>query len=862
MVKETDKYKPAAFFSKRFPRATVRGSSSASKELLGLLLTLERYKHLVMLSDSVRVVLDCKSVCALIVKSQGVHEFGKPTRWLTKLHSYGPLIYVHHATRDMTQIADSLAHRFNLEGIPESQAKPHLHFAKYSFSKMKKEQLAMDLKEGAEFTLEDLTRKLEKEPEALRVLEPTQKADHWDEAQLENDRCTECEMPPITPTLTPVAPAILEQGLLTDKVEQISDKKHSTELMKKYTSAYFIARQSEDQTCRDILEQIQQLSPTPSHLKRYHILNGVLLTRIKDKNKEAKPENLQIVLPLITAIRLIGDLHILTHGSATTLLKTVRRFYYHQQLKFICSNISLSCETCKRNRLLTKTELPEGQIAMANYPGEILFCDYISMKPSRLHNRTYRYILNIVCGFTNFSFATPVTDMTVNTAKAAFQNLLSFVPQVKTIISDNQSSLLVSTELKDFLAKKGVSSKTVIAYQSKANGLAEVSNKAVRRVLRLFGHAYKKTWTAIFSEAILSLNLLPGSGPHKPKQSAFEQFFGFSPNIPDPLAALKNVTQDHQRLIETIREVRQARQAYHHQRIKAIESRSQIRPGAQVLLLNLFRKDKQSPFYLPENYIVTARRGHFVQVENETTKQLVRTHITRLKLVHELDPFIAASLRPQQRAQLGFEGSIDPTLEGALTTSGGTSTESSSSMTSRSPRSETTQATTRPSDRGTRPASSKSSGEKNINRLPSTKKKKGDEVTPKESTSPPPPKPQVSTPTEQMPKVLDKAKEWLSRTAGSIRNTLRISPLRDDKPTVRRSARLANKAQGLSTPPKVTKVAEAERILPPGDPEEHLQTPAAAPPKRKYEKRFRPLEGQVRRSQRLINQKAAGSIPP
>jgi len=805
LVKQEGKFRVANFFSRRFPDATVRSNSSACKELLGILLTITRYAHLVYLSNSTRIVCDARSVYALILKSQSNKDFGKASRWVSKLHSFGSIIFIHHKTRDFVQISDSLSSRYNIEPLHPEDFENHQSFAKAAYSKISLDSLKMSQEPppGTELSLEQITKECIQNPKILTV--------HPNPEELNPDQTN-------TPT-----PAILEEQMIS----HISalDELNINPALERYTAAYFRNKQAKDPTCKEMIEALIYQEAPPAHLSRYHLLNGSLLVRLRNKIGPKTPENAQIVLPTTTLVRLAADYHILYHNSAGNLIKMLRRHYFHPNLKFIATNLCLSCEHCRHSRLLTKTELGPGQLPVPTKPGQILYVDYIIMRPARHLNRTCNAILNITCGLTAFSLATPVSDMLLSTAQKVFQNLINHFPGIECIVSDNQSSLLASKPLKEFLAKKGIKSRTITAYQSTANGIVESNNKSVRRILRLHGQAYRKSWLAIFDEALLALNSMPQAGHKKPSESPYELFFGKTPANTDPLSSLKDAKLNRQEVLKTLVAVKQARFNIHQARVQAIQDQSKIQPGSKVLVLDMLRSNKQQPYYLQDIFTVVARKGYFILAESTDTKKQLRTLVSRVKPFHIIERSIAEQLRPKQRELLGYkEDTTDfnaPSLTAATTNSSTlTSSNRSSTDTSKS--------------QGSMPSRNSTvlKDNQSTSNIPKANQQQTLEPRNMPTTSKPPTDPEIP-----QANVLEKAKSWLTKTARSVKQA--FNP--DTLPQLRRSKRLADKLQTNKPTAIPTPTLIPDRQM---DPPQNL-------PKRKYTKRFQLGDMPLRRSARI-----------
>ena len=868
LCKTHGKYRVAGFFSRRYPMATVRATNSCSKELLALLTSLRKFDWVIRGCRSLTVAIDCQTLYALVVKSNSQADGSKASRWLARLHEYEPITYIHHVKRNYLQAADTLSKWFPLEEFPSEIFETHNHFLAYSFSKMRRDNIKMDIEPGTKVTLHDIMKQCEGDPTILKLeaLDPDKNPPS--ETRSEYQQCDKCELSKTPQPRNPLlgTPAVAENNLHPappESVHQLQATVEANHLMGRYTSAYFISKQAEDPFCRQVIEQIQTIDPTPKHLSRFHLLHGTLLTRRRDKRLPPHAQNLQIYLPEVTLVRITASLHQLTHASQTNLKKMIRRFYYHPKIDHVCANIALSCPTCLHARLVTRSELPAGQLAFANEPSAMFFMDFLSLKASRHNNRTYRYCLNLVCAYSGFILTYATEDMLTSTVINILKTLLTYTGRTSILISDNQTSLLTSQELRQFLQQLNVSGRCCIPYAHKSN-LTESYNRTIRMYLRIFAHAYRQPWIKVLDRATLAMNLVPGNGPHRSKSSPFELFHKGPSRIADPLSHLKNLEHDQDQLAKALNETRMNRQQLHQERTQAIEQQSKIRPGAEVVVLDMRRTDKQSPYYLPPTFEVISRKGYYLVVKNTETDQLVRTHISRCKLKYSLSPSIAGALRPEQREKFNFQDINLDMERDATVIRNSSNSEASSSSDSDDNSSERTPTPVPPRTRT--PSKDQQSQDKS---RPQTTNVPGKGGSANSGITPPPRLPTSHPPAANLPQppnrtpssIIKRARHWIQAKVRSIQPEPAVTP--------RRSARIAkmhgsdDKTPIPKTVPDVPVVPRPDPVDPGPDPGPdpvqpgpiQVQPDPIAPPpirqRKKHEKRFRVPPDQVRRSARL-----------
>lgn len=850
LVKHQDEWKISSYYSKRFPPATIRATNSVSKEILGILMALEKYKHIILMAQDVRIQTDCRTLVAMTMRGTSSQDYSKAARWLAKLLSYGSIKYVHASKRGALAAADALASRFD----PPQDQPSHEHLLKYSFNRMRKHQLQVPISEGEEFNIEDIIKSCKGNPDYLKIT--SEDNDDKSEDGSRYSRCTECELPKTNPQgNTPILPDSHHHKEFS-KIEELIEQGQQEHRMQRYTSSYLIEQQSRDSECQDIIQDLRGTSPS-AHLSRFFLLSGLLLCRRRIKNKEPSMSNLQIILPTVTAVRLIGDLHLVTHSSSTATKRMALKYYYSKHLREIAENISLSCPTCQLNRLITKPSLPPGMMMLATKPSQVLYLDFITMsRPARLDGRTYKYILNVVDGFSGYCLGKPTQDMEHTTVLQVLKGIVPFLPDLRVCVSDNQTSILAHEKVKHYLEDHGIKARTTIQYASSSN-YCEQGNKSLRRILRLFSAAFNLSWVKVYDKAVTALNSIPSTAQGSAADSPYQLFFKRPPLYEDPLESIKNIEEIHNQTIQTIVDIRKARYQQRQERIKAISARSKIQVGSFVLLLNLHRRDKQEAYYYRSHFKVIAKKNHYVRLENTEDGSKIRTHFKRLKLVDQLLPWVAAALRPDQRGWLGYEGHPPSELEYPLTSSGDSSPSSSS---------DSEEAEDQKALKNTKRITNLSSSDKKISAsvsspVPTTPQviipqilRKSEDIS-------------IQAPTENpKPGLLGRTKNWLISKAQSFRDSSkrttsgrRLNQEIKGNPelksqTGRRIPTIISSQDQQPVPiiGTVVRTTPQDTPVPQEDPEEQQDLKQDAPQtKRSYKKRIIPPIDQFRRSDRL-----------
>jgi hypothetical protein len=238
--------------------------------------------------------------------------------------------------------------------------------------------------------------------------------------------------------------------------------------------------------------------------------------------------------------------------------------------------------------------------------------------------------------------------MESSTVIKCLKNLVGIFPEIKMIISDNQTSLCKNKKVKEFLASHNVESRLTIPYSSQSN-YAESANRLIRKTLRAYETTFKRNWLYCFEHALNALNLTPHSSGNFVGISPFEIVFNKSPTQSDPFHHLRNTPRLIRRKLRLRNEINKIRLQNHEQIIKAKQEISAIKAGALVRLLDQTRTDKQTPYFLPDTFKVLSRQGYELILQNTNNdNHKSRAHLKFVKLCRSISESILVQMRPEQ----------------------------------------------------------------------------------------------------------------------------------------------------------------------------------------------------------------------
>ena len=202
----------------------------------------------------------------------------------------------------------------------------------------------------------------------------------------------------------------------------------------------------------------------------------------------------------------LHDLHTaLCHPGVTRMIHFVRSRNLPHSVEDIKRTIT-NCSICAELKPNFYRPSPF-HLIKATQPFERLSVDFKGPLPSTTHNK---YLLTIVDEYSRFPFAFACPDMSARTIIRCFCQLFSTFGMPSYIHSDRGSSFL-SSELTDFLHKKGIATSRTTSYNPQGNGQVERLNGTLWKTISL---ALKSRnlplshWETVLTDALHSIRSL------------------------------------------------------------------------------------------------------------------------------------------------------------------------------------------------------------------------------------------------------------------------------------------------------------------------------------------------------------------
>ena len=195
-------------------------------------------------------------------------------------------------------------------------------------------------------------------------------------------------------------------------------------------------------------------------------------------------------------------------------------FVKSRNLPFSVDDVKRMTQACKQCRECKPQyySAEPSHLIKATQPFERLNLDFKGLLPS---NNRSRFMLTIIDEYSRFSFAFPCEDVSAQTVIKCLSTLFSVFGML-TFIHTDRGSGFMSSELKNFLLQKGISTSRTTSYNPAGNGQIERLNgtlwKAIILALKTKGLPMSY-WQEVLLDALHSIRSLLGTAtnatPHE-----------------------------------------------------------------------------------------------------------------------------------------------------------------------------------------------------------------------------------------------------------------------------------------------------------------------------------------------------------
>jgi len=382
--------------------------------------------------------------------------------------------------------------------------------------------------------------------------------------------------------------------------------------------------------------------------KKYSLLPSFLLARIV---KRPHPQQ-KIILTKDLALTVIARCHILGHTSIESLTLIIKRYFYVENLRNLCTLVVAGCTACAVNKNFGKRHCGPGRIPRPERALTVFSLDHMSLTPVHSKNIVYRHVLSVYCMFSKFSVLFPLRTLkageTINCLKSLI-NVLG-IPEAFTC---DQGPCFRSDDLRNFCNEMGIRLILQPPYQARSHPVERL-NLTARIAIRVFSTALSTSnWVSLLPYVNQALRNMKRAIPCMTADgqkiirliSPTEVVFGRPPfytldvllqRLTGSTAYAPALASERERLVDEIKRANDhAKAAFEAKDHLDQLARVQLKPGSLCLLARQ-PYDKNRTSYLPNVYQVVSvfrRKACLVQVHPSTQnpKSFV-THVRFLKL--------------------------------------------------------------------------------------------------------------------------------------------------------------------------------------------------------------------------------------
>ena len=219
------------------------------------------------------------------------------------------------------------------------------------------------------------------------------------------------------------------------------------------------------------------------------VINGIIYILRRIKRSSLSDEFLVPYIPdtlMPSAFKLMHSDSTAGHSGPDRTLKLFIRNFYNRNERDLITKYCSECELCVRAKQSPKA-VPIAKYPVPQQPFETISSDLLG--PLRVTEAGSQYIMTVRDHTTRYTLLFPLTAKTTNNIINALRQVIANYGPSKRLITDNAPEYKSET-LKAFLSYYNTEKIEVSPYHPASNGLAEVINRSINRLLRIYTNQY------------------------------------------------------------------------------------------------------------------------------------------------------------------------------------------------------------------------------------------------------------------------------------------------------------------------------------------------------------------------------------
>ena len=276
----------------------------------------------------------------------------------------------------------------------------------------------------------------------------------------------------------------------------VREAKAETEVKMKQHLAKFQKYQEEDPSFKAIIQSLKTGKPQEEHCLREGLLYRV-------ETSASRGEVRRLCVPTRLRQDIMKEYHERDHhpGVAKTYYNCRSQCHWDNMRKDIKEHV-IKCTICAQAKHSNNKRVLEGHLVIPPDAGHTYAIDIVGSLPKA---GQYRKILVIVCTFSRFTAAAPLSAGSAVEVINALEKIFPLMGYPAQIVSDNAGNF-TSDYFLDYLKGKGIEHQLTTPYTPTGNALAERSIRSVLSLLRVMCGDKPKDWNSYLGQVCMAIN--------------------------------------------------------------------------------------------------------------------------------------------------------------------------------------------------------------------------------------------------------------------------------------------------------------------------------------------------------------------